>query len=270
VIPYLVLGAAWILFSDRLLLSLSDNPQALVAISTAKGWLYVLITSALLSLLIYREFRIRSVLEERLREGLSDKGALLAELNHRVKNNLQVIASILNLEAEGLKGEDSRALNDRTRARIRAMGIAHERLFEGGEMARIDLGAYLRDLWEVMTQIYNGSAARVLFDLETIVVGADEAVPFGLFATEAITNAILYGAGSAGTSEVSIGLHFLEPGLVELTVKDGGPGLPPEAEGLGLRLMDALGAQLHGQVAMRNEGGALVCLRFSILELLRG
>jgi two-component sensor histidine kinase len=270
VIPYLILGAAWILFSDRLLLSFSDNPRAMIVLSTAKGWLYVLVTSLLLWLLVYRELRTQSILETKLREGLADKGALLAELNHRVKNNLQVIASILNLEAEDLEGEGSRALNDRTRTRIRAMGIAYERLFEGGEFARIDLGGYLRDLWEVMTQIYSMSKANGIFELETVVAGADVAVPFGLFATEALTNAILYGVGDSGTSEVLIGLRAPNPGTVEFTVRDRGPGLPIGAQGLGLNLMAALGAQLHGQVARANEGGAVICLRFDLSEIANG
>jgi two-component sensor histidine kinase len=266
VLPYLILGALWILFSDRLLLIFADKPQAMVTFSTAKGWFYVLITSLLLFSLVYRELHKRSALEAKLRDGISEKGALLAELNHRVKNNLQVIASILNLEAEGPQSGEARALNDRTQARIRAMGIAYERLFEGGELARLDLSGYLRDIWTVMTQIYDSPEAEAHFDVEAIVVGADEAVPFGLFATEAITNAILYGRSSTGRSEVWIGLHSPEPGIVEFCIRDRGPGMPLGAEGLGLRLMDALGAQLRGRVEQRNEEGALIRLRFAALE----
>lgn len=270
VLPYLFVGAAWILFSDRLLLLFSDNPGAMIAFSTAKGWLYVLVTSILLFSLVYRELRRRSGLEAKLLEGLKEKSALLAELNHRVKNNLQVISSILSLEAESIRDRDSRALNDRTSSRIRAMGLAYELLYESGDLGRIDLACYLRDIWQVMSQIYEEAGAQASLDVSPIVVGADEAVPFGLFASEAITNAILYGCGDSGTSQVWIALNSPAPGLVELTVRDEGPGLPPGAEGLGLKLMDALGAQLRGRVEHSNEGGAVIRLRFSASESGRG
>lgn len=242
----------------------------MIAFSTAKGWLYVLVTSILLFSLVYRELRKRSGLEAKLLEGLKEKSALLAELNHRVKNNLQVISSILSLEAESIRDRDSRALNDRTSSRIRAMGLAYELLYESGDLGRIDLACYLRDIWQVMSQIYEEAGAQASLDVSPIVVGADEAVPFGLFASEAITNAILYGCGDSGTSQVWIALNSPAPGLVELTVRDEGPGLPPGAEGLGLKLMDALGAQLRGRVEHINEGGAVIRLRFSASESGRG
>jgi two-component sensor histidine kinase len=263
VLPYLLLGAAWILFSDRLLLVLTDDPKAMVVLSTAKGWLYVLVTGILLYSLVYGELRRRTVLEARLREGLAEKVALLAELNHRVKNNLQIISSILNLETENLLGEEARALNDRTRARLQSMNIAYERLFENARIARIDLGGYLRALWEIMKDIYRAKDSIARFELQDIEVGAEEAVPFGLFATEAMTNAILYGADSGGKSFVTISLSLPLPGTVELTVRDTGPGLSVGAAGLGLKLMDALGAQLRGRVERGNEGGAVVRLRFA-------
>lgn len=263
VVPYLALGAAWILFSDRLLLNLLDKPQVLLELSVAKGWLYVLITGALLFALVFGELRRRSLLESKLREGLVEKEALLAELNHRVKNNLQVIASILSLEGESLAGEEALALSHRTRARINAMNLAHERLFESATIAHIELDSYVRALWEIMIGIYPRPIATAGFELEEVIVGADEAVPFGLFATEAITNAILYGAGPEGMCEISIGLRYSGEGIVEFSVRDKGPGLPPGAVGLGLALMDALGAQLRGRIERENAGGALVRLRFA-------
>jgi two-component sensor histidine kinase len=264
VVPYLALGAAWILFSDRLLISFVDDPGKLLAISTAKGWLYVLITGALLFGLVYGESRRQTALEALLRTGIAEKEALLAELNHRVKNNLQIIASILNLEAEDLEGEEARELNDRTRARIRTMGLAHERLFESGELARIELGSYLRALWEVLMDLFAEGKVDVAFDLAEIRAGSAEAVPFGLFATEALSNALRYGAGAGGTLDVAIGLREGKGGLLELSIRDRGPGLPEGASGLGFKLMDVLAAQLGGTVERRNEGGTVVLLRFPL------
>jgi two-component sensor histidine kinase len=210
--------------------------------------------------------RQRAILEASLRDGLGEKGALLAELNHRVKNNLQVIASILNLESESLVGEEARDLNDRTRARIKAMHMAHERLFESAKIARIELGAYLRALWDSLIDIYQAKSVLATFELEDGFAGAEEAVPFGLFATEAMTNAILHGVGPGGAREVAIVLRSSNRGEIELTIRDKGPGMPAGSDGLGSRMMDALGAQLKGKVDRGNDEGAIVRLRFPVLE----
>lgn len=263
VIPYVLLGAAWILFSDRLLILVIDDPTKLLEISTAKGWLYVLITGVLLFSLVSRELMRRSALERELRRGIVEKGELLAELNHRVKNNLQIISSILSLEAEGIVGLEALELNDRTRARIRTMGIAHERLFEEGEIARIDLGGYLRALWDLLCEVFHVESASVDFDVASLSAGPEEAVPFGLFATEAISNAIRYGANEDGRIEVAIELKDDGKGNLEFIVRDRGHGYPEGAMGLGFRLMDALALQLGGKVQRRNAGGAELCLRFS-------
>lgn len=262
VLPYVALGSLWILFSDRLLLILSDDPYKMVELSTAKGWLFILVTALFLLFLVRGELSRQAALEAELRERLKEKGALLAELNHRVKNNLQVISSILNLEAQDVEGEEARTLNDRTRARIRAMTLAHERLFEGGDFAWIDLGAYLRALWEALLEVYGAGGACAVFDVEALLAGPDEAVPFGLLATEAITNALRYGAGQDGEKRISVDLRRSETEMYTLSVRDEGSGLPQGAEGLGLQLMDALSSQLRGRLELYNEGGAVVRVVF--------
>jgi two-component sensor histidine kinase len=262
VLPYLFLGTAWILFSDRLLLSLVDDPQKLLFVSMAKGWFYVLVTGALLLLLVYREMRKQSILEAMLRKGILEKDALLSELNHRVMNNLQVLTSILNLESENHLGREAVEMNARTRARIRAMGIAQERLYEAKDFGWIDLGAYLRALWEALKEIFAVQQANARFECIAARCGPEDAVPFGLFAAEAISNALRFGGASDGGVNVSIRLMPGDNGALELLIRDGGPGVPDGASGLGLRLMDALAAQLGGTVLRSNESGAQVLLRF--------
>jgi len=264
-IPYLALGSAWILFSDRLLLCFTDDPARMIALSTAKGWLFILVTALFLFFLVYNEFRRQTAMDSKLREGIAEKGALLAELNHRVKNNLQIISSILNLEAEGIVGAEARELNDRTRVRIRSITLAHERLFESDEIGRVELGSYLRGLWAQLGDVYSVNKTGAAFELGEIWAGPDEALPFGLFAAEAITNAIRYGIGTDGNVSVSIGLRSPAPGFCELTVRDEGPGFPEGKPGLGMRLMDALAQQLHGKLLLLADGGAVVSLVFPLI-----
>jgi two-component sensor histidine kinase len=266
VVPYLILGAAWILFSDQILYIFTDNPHALIEVSTIKGWFFILITAIFLFVLVARELRRQAVLETELRKSLKEQNALLFELNHRVKNNLQVLASILNLEAEGIEGEEARDLNNRTKVRIRALSLAHERLFDAGDTASVDLGAYLRTLWTVIGETFEAMHAEASFSLEDIFAGPMEVPSFGLFATEAISNAILYGAGADGSCSVSIALYQAVDGMIELTIRDEGPGLAVGAEGLGLRLMDALADQLKGKLERYNDHGAVVRLLFPIIS----
>lgn len=230
----------------------------MVFLSTAKGWFYVLVTSLLLWFLVRNELRRRNVLESELRDGIEEKAVLLFELNHRVKNNLQIISSILNLEAEDLEGAEARDLNDRTRSRIRAMSLAHDRLFESGDLARMELGAYLRVLWSALGEIYEKSDAAASFDLDEVWTHAEQAVPFGLLASEAITNALRFGSRPGEGSRVTIGLRREGGGSCSLSVRDEGEGLPEGSEGLGLKLMKAMAEQLRGSLDVYNEGGAVV------------
>jgi two-component sensor histidine kinase len=266
VLVYFVVGCLWILFSDKLLLLFPNEPNSMVFLSTIKGWFYVLVTSTLLWFLVRSEMRRRSALEAELREGIGEKAVLLFELNHRVKNNLQVISSILNLEAEDIEGDEARDLNDRTRARLKAMSLAHDRLFESGDLARIELGSYARVLWAALGEIYQRQGATVDFELDEAWASAELAVPFGLLAAEAMTNALRFGSRKGEGARVSIALKR-DGGSCALTVRDEGLGLPEGSEGLGLRLMKAMVEQLRGSLALYNENGALVRAHFPLPEV---
>ena len=214
--------------------------------------------------MVLREVRKRSVLEAELRKGLVEKEALLAEVHHRVKNNLQVITSILNLERDIIKGEEARRLNEDTRARLRSMSLVHEQMYSPGGIAKIDLAGFLRDLVGTMPAMFDIRDARIEYELDPIEAGPEQAITFGLFATEAATNALRHGAGDGGNLELTLGLRAEPGGMALLSVRDRGPGIPEGGArgGLGFRLMEALAGQLYGALSIENEGGAVVRLRF--------
>jgi two-component sensor histidine kinase len=267
VIPYLALGAAWILFSDHLLISLVDDPQKLLFVSTAKGWLYVLVTALLLFMLVYGEMRKRAKLEAKLRKDLAEQDVMLSELNHRVMNNLQILISIFNLESENVRGDEAREMNDRARSRMHAMSLAQERLYESwDEFGKIELGSYLRALWSVLQETFSAKDAEAVFDLVEVRAGPAEAGPFGLFAAEAMSNAIRYGGAPDGPSRVEIRLARGAVDMIELSIRDRGPRLQEGAPGLGFRLMSVLAAQLRGRVERQAEGGTTVLLEFPLPE----
>jgi two-component system, sensor histidine kinase PdtaS len=264
VLPYLVLGSAWVLFSDRILLSLVDNPSALITMSTAKGWLYVLITGVLLSFLIYGELRRQLSLEDQLRKGLHEKSSLLFELNHRVKNNLQIMSSLLSLEAGSLEDEAARELNDRMSAHVRAMALAHEQFSANGGGDLVELGAYLRALWPAIAEIFKSERSEASFSLVETYVNTDAALPFGLFATEAIVNALRRGSFSDATHAIAISLARQAPDMAEFLVRDEGRGLKANGTRLSEELMEVLSQQLHGKLGISGDGGNVVRMCFPI------
>ena len=264
VIPYLVIGVLWIVFSDQLLLLARGNEALMLALSTAKGWLYIIITALLLDLLVKREFSRRERLEKRLRKENEEKAVLLAEIHHRVKNNMQIVSSIVSLELDKAVTEEARTICVATMARVRSMALVHERLYEERDFSSIDLAGYMRSLVALIGDIYGGSIDYG-WDVEPVEAPPETAIPFGLLVQEALTNALKYGATEGGGIRISLFLHRREGGEVELRVSDEGPGFPrdrPE-KGLGMELMKALAAQLDGRLGFSSAPGAVVSLCFT-------
>lgn len=266
VVLYALFGSLWILFSDRVLLLFTADPGRLVLLSTAKGWLFIVVTSIFLYIIVSREMRRQRALEKSLGASLREKEALLNEVHHRVKNNLQVISSILNLEREGPYGDEARTLIDRTRARLRSMSLVHERLYASKELARIDLAAYLQALVEALEEIYDVDEEVLRLDLANLEASPETAQSFGLFTAEAIVNAMRHGLDEARQGEIRVSLREDgETGAI-FEVRDRGPGFPDPAkpEGLGFSLMTVLAQQLAARFELSNDGGAVVLLRFPL------
>lgn len=263
VIPYLVIGVLWIVFSDQLLLLARGNEALMLALSTAKGWLYIAITALLLDLLVKSELVRRSRLERRLRKENEEKAVLLAEIHHRVKNNMQIVSSIVSLELDKAVTEEARAICVATMARVRSMALVHERLYEEHDFGSIDLAGYMRSLVSLIGDIYGGSI-EYRWDVEPVEAAPETAIPFGLLVQEALTNALKYGS-SGGAPRISLYLHRGEGGEVELRVSDEGPGFPQDrpGKGLGMELMKALAAQVEGRLGFSSTPGAVVSLRFT-------
>lgn len=215
--------------------------------------------------------------EEALRQALDDKNILLKELYHRVKNNLQLVISLFNLQARTLKdGRAQRALLEAAN-RVRAMALVHERLYQSRTLGTIGLADYMGELCD---QLASAGSARqrgiaMALDVAAVDVGLDLAVPLGLLLNELVSNSLKHAFpdGRHGTIRVTLAR---EPGpeagvgddeTLRLTVRDDGIGLPPGADRtstqtLGLTLVGALGDQLHGRLVFENHDGACISLVF--------
>lgn len=194
----------------------------------------------------------RKKAEDLVRESLREKEALLKEVHHRVKNNLQVIASLLRLESGRSAESTTRAVLKSMQGRIRAMALLHESLYRTENFARVDLAAYLR---QVATQLFRAQnsdlgAVRLVLELDPADVDIDQAIPCGLIVNELVTNALKHGFPGGRGGEVRVALHTDATGQVHLQVSDDGVGLPADFEtkralSLGLQLVSDLTKQLR-------------------------
>lgn len=209
----------------------------------------------------------RSVLrsERALRESLHEKEVLLREVHHRVKNNLQVIASLLSLQGRYLGDEASRAMLEESQGRIHSIALVHEALYQSGDVARICLGAYLRTLTQHLLDSWGGVSGRVTVqvDVSPLDVPIDAAMPCGLIVNELVTNAFKHAFPGDRAGVVRVSVQPLPPDRTVLAVADDGAGLPETVQldrsgGLGLELVATLARQLRGTVRVARRAGTTV------------
>ena len=196
----------------------------------------------------------QKLLQESLQTSLQEKVVLLNEVHHRVKNNLQVITSLLNLESARSSTPDIQHVLKNMQGRIRSMALLHQSLYRSGIFASADLGAYLQELASqaFRAQATGANAVRLKLDLERIMVSMDQAAPCGLLANELIANCFKHAFPDGSEGEIHLGLRVL-PGShkVRLSVSDSGVGLPSDfmsrrENSLGLQLVADLARQIGG------------------------
>ena len=209
--------------------------------------------------------------EDELKASLGQKEALLREVHHRVKNNLQVVTSLLNLRAQAAASPAARAAMLEAQARIKALALVHRGLYEGEEpgTAEVELQSFLGELCNLLEDTVPGRSGEVevRLDLQPARVAVDRAVPIALFVTEALSNAFKHAFPGGRRGTVAVRLARVEAGAAtaRLTVRDDGVGIGPEATpGLGTTLMRMLAGQTGGRLRMDSSDGTLVELEFPL------
>jgi PAS domain S-box-containing protein len=198
--------------------------------------------------------RIKQV-EEQLMASLAEKEVLLKEVHHRVKNNLQVISSLISLQADSLADERLQGVLGDVRNRVRTMALVHEKLYQNEDMERLDFAEYARGLLEYLWSSHNAATGNVRLNMSLVplILSIEMAVPCGLILNELASNAIKH-AFPNGVGEVSVNLeHDPATGAACLRVRDNGVGLPADLDwrqsgSLGLRLVQILAGQMRGTV----------------------
>lgn len=200
---------------------------------------------ALLSFAIINLSRLAQKKSHEVEQALADNRVLFQEVHHRVKNNLQVISSLIRLQTDRVPDE-IRPFLEQTAARVRAIAMVHEQIYSASSPSVVQLDAFLKLLIEQLeTSMVTDSRTSVTVELEPVAVPLDRAVPVALLATEALTNALKHGVGpEGGTIAISLASG---PEVNTLKVCDSGPGTGGEAKGgLGTQIMTALSRQIEG------------------------
>lgn len=225
---------------------------------------------------VARDVSERRIVDEKIKASLHEKETLLREIHHRVKNNFQIITSLLNLQERKIKNEEAAAELADVRNRIRAMALVHEQLYQSDELSHIDLGPYLRSLARGLQRTYPRDI-DITFHTDAVPLAIESAIPCGLIVSELISNSLKHAFPPSFTGDrmIIVTLQRKNDGNIEIGVRDNGIGLPEDIENrkkdsLGLSLVEILARQIRGTYSVHTEGGTIQVLRFKITERNRG
>lgn len=254
-------------------------------------WWFILAVACLFLLGVYLIIRLRlkqlardkKKLEEtvnertvQLKQSLTEQSALLLEkdvlmkeIHHRVKNNLQVISGLLELQSKTLTDETAREALQEGRNRVRSIALIHQNLYQFENLSTIDLKLFVNDLCRQVQSVFQKQKVVTLtIDVPDLLLDIDSAVPLGLILNELLSNSFKYAFANVPTGEIAIEIISTEDGRYRLSYADNGPGLPSDfdlskANTLGLQLVSDLSRQIGGKVQYVTENGAKFTINFT-------
>lgn len=209
------------------------------------------------------------LINEKLSRNVTEKEVLLREVHHRVKNNLQVISSLLNMQSSSLSNETAVAALLDSRLRVLSMALIHEQLYSNDQWDAIDFEEYAKLLVSAIFHSFGGSANLVIsrFNTSRVLLDVDQAIPCGLILSELVTNVLKYAYPDGKGGEVVIGLGENVKGTITLSVADNGVGLPAdvnanEPTSMGLEIVNLLANQLGGILTVQSGPGTRFTIEF--------
>jgi PAS domain S-box-containing protein len=209
----------------------------------------------------------RKEAERQIRASLREKEVLLKEIHHRIKNNLQIVSSMLSLQAGQSQDGEVRAMFEASQNRVRSIALMHEILYQVKDLAHVDFAGYVRALMEGLFHSMARAGVAWRLEADTTRLSLDQAIPCGLLVNELVTNALKHAFPGEREGAITIRLARRAGDLVELEVADDGIGLPAAVDPrntatLGLDLVFTIAEQLAADVDVRREGGTTYRLRF--------
>lgn len=207
--------------------------------------------------------------EERIKSSLKEKEILLKEVHHRVKNNLQVISGLLNLQARHITDPGAKEIYKESQNRVITMGLIHEELYQSKDLAQVDFAAYIQNLSSNLFASYGKEHSNVdlVIDAAHIEMIVDTAIPCGLIVNELISNSLKHAFPMEKEGEVRVNFHSMGDGVYQLSVADSGVGLPVgfdfrRSKSLGLQLVTVMTELLGGTIELNQDGGTTFTITF--------
>jgi two-component system response regulator len=211
--------------------------------------------------------------EEKIEASLKEKVVMIKEIHHRVKNNLQVIYSLLNLQAGYVRDPDAQAMFKECRDRVKSMALIHEVLYRSKDLAKVSFADYVKTLVENLYRSYASQSSQITLkiDVKDVMLELDTAIPCGLIINELVSNALKYAFTDTKKGEIYVGVEPIEGLGYRLVIRDNGKGFPPEidfrkTESLGLQLVTTLTEQLNGDITLNRQAGTEFVITFPGLE----
>lgn len=252
-----------------------------------KGIIILAVLLGLLAMLFYNRFRLKKKASEILtaknaeiekqkeliQTSLGEKETLLREIHHRVKNNLQIISSLLNIQSENINDPTVLSSIKEGQSRVQAMSLIHQNLYQSEHLSNVDIENYLKELVVYLSEMFakDGKKIEIEVKAENIEFDIDTAIPLGLIVNELVSNAYKYAFEKQAEGKISVGIKSLNEIDYELHVDDDGKGLPDDfdpskSKSLGLKLVKILSKQLRGKFSSSSSKGASFIVLFKDLR----
>ncbi len=215
----------------------------------------------------------QKIAEEKIKSSLKEKEMLLQEIHHRVKNNLQVISSLLRLQSRFIKDQDAVNIFKETQNRVRSIAILHEKLYQSNDLARIQFDEYVKILAEDLLYFYelDVNDIKMNIDIEDVALNIETAIPCGLLIDEMVANSMKYAFPNRKTGKINIELHSDNNNKFTLIVSDNGVGIPEDvdiekSDTFGMQLIKYLTKQLNSTIELDRKHGTKYTLQFTELK----
>ncbi len=216
-----------------------------------------------------RDITERKQAEGRLRNALEEKDILLREVHHRVKNNIQVITSMLSLHSKYIKDQQYSDMIQEIQNRIRSMALIHEKLYKSEDISFVNFNEYIKELVSELFRSYGTNVALIkpTISVQDVLLGIDDGIPCGLIINELVSNSLKHGFSRGQGGEIKIELKSSGENCILLGVSDTGVGFPKEldfknANSFGLRLVNTLVEQLGGEITLIRDKGTQFKISF--------
>jgi PAS domain S-box-containing protein len=219
---------------------------------------------------VAKDISIRKKIEEQLTVSLKEKEIMLKEIHHRVKNNMQIISSLLNLQSRSCQDRAVEDFLKISQERIKSMALIHEKLYQSKDLINIDMNSYVRDLAEMLVRSYRyrRGEVKLTIDIPEIRLGISTAIPCGLIINELISNSLKHAFPGERSGEISVSMERVPESGIVLSIGDNGIGIPDHIElksidSLGLQLVTTLVEdQLEGSCSLSRQAGTQFTIGF--------